>query len=358
VLLIAGNLLADLGRGHLLPPAILAALLALGWFSVALRVTLRSRSLPWARRAAPLFLGMGLAEMLRGIDHDRLETWSLSGVLLCASMAALAARSALIDLDGAVRAEQHQLDEISVALSRASSEADQLSVWREQLTHDARNAFAGVRAAMEILERYDGRVDPNTTEGLRQAAAREIGHLEHLVTRGADQDGERFCVSDVVRSVGECARALGNDVAVRGHQTYGVGRPGDLDAVLRNLLVNAQVHAPGSTVEIRVSNCKGMATVVVADDGPGLGPVGAAQVFERGYRGPASPGSGLGLWGARELMREQGGDLSVIDGGTGATFLVTLPAAPVPTQRGNVAVLTARTNRPQAIGQPTAQHIA
>ena len=358
-LLVVEDFLPDLAHGHVLPPAILAVLLSLGWLSVALRVALHSRTLPWARRAAPLLLGMALAEMLRGLDLGRLETWTLGGVLLCASMAALATRSALMDLDRAVRAEQHQLDEVSVALSRATSEADQLTVWREQLTHDARNAFAGVRAAMEILERYDGRVDPGTSAGLRLAAAQEIGHLEHLVTRSAGQARARFSVSDVVRDVGECARALGHDVSVRGHETHGIGMPGDLDAVLRHLLANVQIHAAGSKVDIRVTTSNGRAAILFSDDGPGLSAADARRAFDRGYRGPASPGSGLGLWGARELMRQRGGDLALVEDGPGATFLLTLPAsaeAPpalpvrVPAQRttprlthhGGVPVLTPR----------------
>jgi signal transduction histidine kinase len=54
-----------------------------------------------------------------------------------------------------------------------------------------------------------------------------------------------------------------------------------------------------------------------------------AHVFERGYHGAGSPGEGLGLHGARVLMREQGGELALDPTGPGARFVLTLPATQV-----------------------------
>ena len=45
---------------------------------------------------------------------------------------------------------------------------------------------------------------------------------------------------------------MGARVSVQGLPVHAVGRPGDLAAVLKNLLVNAQTHAPGSQVRFRV----------------------------------------------------------------------------------------------------------
>ena len=68
--------------------------------------------------------------------------------------------------------------------------------------------------------------------------------------------------------------------------------------------------------------------ITYADNGPGLDEITAGHAFERGYRGPASEGSGLGLHDARELMRSQGGDVEIDRGPDtrGARFVVTLPA--------------------------------
>ena len=54
------------------------------------------------------------------------------------------------------------------------------------------------------------------------------------------------------------------------------------------------------------------------------------SIFERSRRGSTSDGvegSGLGLYVASRLMREQGGDLWVTDNpGGGAAFVMSLPA--------------------------------
>ena len=325
-LLLAQDQVPALLSGEL-PVMLMAAARSLGWFAVAVHAAMLCEVVPWARRAAPLFLGMGIAETLRAFDQGRMDSWTFGGVMLCASMAALAARSALLDLDVAVRADQDQLTDLSAALGRVSGRADEMVMWREQLTHDARNACAGLRAAMDILERYDGRVDPSITERLRVAALQEIGHIEHLLTRSSTQPSHTFEVTEVVRAVGDAARALGAQVAVHGAAVEGTGRAEDLAAVLKNLLVNAQTHAPDSRVDIEVTADDETVTITCSDDGPGLSNADTARLFERGYRAATSPGSGLGLYAARELMRERGGDLRLGLARQGATFLVTLPVA-------------------------------
>jgi signal transduction histidine kinase len=312
--------------------------LSAGWCGVAAWTARQAAALPWARRTAPLFLAMGLAEALRALDLGYVGAWAFGSVLLWAAVAALATRSALNDLDQALIAHQHEFADLAVSLQRASGRAEEMKVWREQFTHDACNAFAGLRAAMTILERYDGQVDQGTTERLRQAAVREIGHLEHLLTRSSSQPCERLEVSEVVQRVAQSARVLGAHVSFQGHHAEAFGRPGDLAAVLKNLLVNAQTHAPGSRITILVTSDQDTVTVTVSDDGPGLTRDEAERAFERGYRGHASPGSGLGLFAARELMREQGGDLVLGDPQPGATFHLTLSTAPLEPH----AVLTVR----------------
>jgi signal transduction histidine kinase len=83
-------------------------------------------------------------------------------------------------------------------------------------------------------------------------------------------------------------------------------------------------------------------TVTCADDGPGLRPEEAARAFERGFRGCTSPGSGLGLHGARELMREQGGELALTPSPRGATFALTLRRAEVTTLRKRPVLVPAQ----------------
>ncbi|WP_231389038.1 HAMP domain-containing sensor histidine kinase [Marmoricola sp. URHB0036] len=347
VLLAAQQVAPHTMTGQALPGMVLATVRALAWFGVALYAATRAPELAWAGRVAPLLMGMGFAEALRGLDLARPGAWTFAALLVCVSMAALSTRAALLDLDDAVSADERGRTDLSQALTLVSQEAVGLSEWREQLTHDARNACAGLRAALSILERQDGRIDPATRERLRLAAAQELGHIEHLINRSADEPCAPFEVSEVVRRVAEAAWAVGARVSVQGLPVHALGRPGDLAAVLKNLLVNAQTHAPGSQVRFAVTSDEGIVTITCADDGPGLSPEEACRAFDRGFRGRASNGSGLGLHGARELMLEQGGDLVLDPTGTGATFVTTLPhvavstrprqAVRVPTQRVHAA---------------------
>jgi signal transduction histidine kinase len=333
LLLAAQHLAPHTMTGRALPAMVLAGVRALSWFGVALYAATRATELLWARRVAPLLMGMGFAEALRGLDLGRSGAWTFAALLVCLSMAALSTRAALMDLEDAVSADEQGRNDLSQELTRVSQEAVGLTEWREQLTHDARNACAGLRAALSILERQDGRIDPDTRERLRLAAVQELGHIEHLINRSDEEPCAPFEVTEVVRRVAEAAWAVGARVSVQGLPVHAVGRPGDLAAVLKNLLVNAQTHAPGSQVRFRVGSDAGTVTVTCADDGPGLTPEEATRAFERGFRGRASQGSGLGLHGARALMVEQGGDLALDPAIAGATFVMTLPRVPVPTRQ-------------------------
>jgi signal transduction histidine kinase len=316
-----------------LPAVVMSGMRAAAWFGVSLYAFSRAQEMPWAHRVAPLLLGMGIADALRGLDLGRPGAWTFAALLVCLSMAALTARAAMIDLEQAVRADEQGRTDLSLALSRVSEEAVGLTEWREQLTHDARNACAGVRAALSILERHDGRIDRATRDRLRLAAVQELGHIEHLLTRSAEEPCAPFEVSEVVRDVAQAAWAMGTRVSVQGVAIHAVGRPGDLAAVLKNLLVNAQTHAPGSLVRLRIVADADSVTITCADDGPGLSPEDAGRAFERGFHGSASAGSGLGLHGARELMLEQGGDLTIEPTNVGATFALTLQRADVSARR-------------------------
>ncbi len=96
--------------------------------------------------------------------------------------------------------------------------------------------------------------------------------------------------------------------------------------VFRNLIENAIQYTPAGT---SITLSAGRATVIIADDGPGIAPQAAALLFERFRRGPNAPGfgAGLGLPIARCIMERQGGHLSLDpDTDRGARFVIGFPA--------------------------------
>ncbi len=100
---------------------------------------------------------------------------------------------------------------------------------------------------------------------------------------------------------------------------------GQLYRVIYNLAENA-LQMGAHTVAVRARRAAGRVEIEVADDGPGLPPKALQSLFVP-FKGSArSGGSGLGLAIARELMRVQGGDLTLAtNNASGATFRLELP---------------------------------
>lgn len=104
--------------------------------------------------------------------------------------------------------------------------------------------------------------------------------------------------------------------------------PARLLQVFGNLLTNAARHGrPSGTIRVIVDADDHAARIAVEDDGPGIPEPDRERVFERFFRGSTtSPGLGLGLSIARDLVVAQGGTIRVEDAPTGgARFVVHLP---------------------------------
>jgi two-component system, OmpR family, sensor kinase len=82
--------------------------------------------------------------------------------------------------------------------------------------------------------------------------------------------------------------------------------------IIRILLDNALTHTPeGTSISISTERRDGAVSLVVADNGPGIGPHDRNRVFDRFYTGDRVSGSGLGLAIARELAMRMKGELAV-----------------------------------------------
>jgi two-component system, OmpR family, sensor kinase len=110
---------------------------------------------------------------------------------------------------------------------------------------------------------------------------------------------------------------------------------GDGDAlqqVFANLIANTRIHARDASVEITVDELDDAhAVVTVTDDGPGMSPDIADNVFDRFFRAGQSPtsdvrSSGLGLSIVAAIVDNHGGSIDLdTSPGAGSTFTLTLP---------------------------------
>ncbi|WP_295049913.1 ATP-binding protein, partial [uncultured Paracoccus sp.] len=117
---------------------------------------------------------------------------------------------------------------------------------------------------------------------------------------------------------------LPDGLAVMGEQVR-------LEQILVNLLTNAfeaQEGTPDPWIRIGVADDGGRIILTVADNGPGLPPQLAGQVFAP-FATSKAQGLGLGLVISRDIARDLGGELIACDPvpGQGATFCLTLRKA-------------------------------
>jgi signal transduction histidine kinase len=103
--------------------------------------------------------------------------------------------------------------------------------------------------------------------------------------------------------------------------------PARIREVMSNLLTNALRHTPrGGSVDLSVQRGVGEAVVTVRDTGTGMSSDQLDRIFDRFYRSPDSPGSGLGLPIARDLVEAHGGAMTATsEVGHGTTLRFTLP---------------------------------
>jgi signal transduction histidine kinase len=108
---------------------------------------------------------------------------------------------------------------------------------------------------------------------------------------------------------------------------------GVLKTVLRNLLDNAAKYGGADQpVRVTVARQGDWAAIEVRDQGIGLAAEEREKIFEKFYRVGEemvrqTEGTGLGLYLARELIRQLGGDITAESPGVGkgTSFRVTLP---------------------------------
>jgi signal transduction histidine kinase len=212
-------------------------------------------------------------------------------------------------------------------------------------SHELRTPLTVIRASAEHLARHADRPVSESRDALDDIEA-EVGHLsalvEDLLLLARSDSGavelERVpldlgdVASDAASAVGRAAAGHGITVRVDPEPAMLTGDPARLRQLVMILADNAVRHSPpGGEVDVTVRRAGAVASLEVADQGPGIRPEDMAHVFDRFWRAPGAPsgGTGLGLSIAHWITERHGGRIGVAnrDGG-GAVFRVELPATP------------------------------
>ncbi|MGB7587376.1 MAG: HAMP domain-containing sensor histidine kinase, partial [Solirubrobacterales bacterium] len=211
-------------------------------------------------------------------------------------------------------------------------------------SHQLRTPLTGLRLRLENLADKVRGGGGQTADEL-DAAMREIDRLSQIVdellvlSRAGEHElpGERIDLGDAVVRAAErwrdTAREPGIALEIRRRDGNAAGAwcsRSDLDRSIDALVENALRYSPrNSTVQI----VAGRGRIEILDEGPGLERGEEETVFERFSRGSAGrhgpSGTGLGLPIARELTRQWGGDVTLVnrdDGGLCA--VIEVPEVP------------------------------
>jgi PAS domain S-box-containing protein len=152
---------------------------------------------------------------------------------------------------------------------------------------------------------------------------------------------ERVDVAWVVRAAVESMSpsAAEKQIEIRLHTSersaWVLGETKRLQQVVWNLVSNAvKFTPPGGLVDVRIESTPGRVRICVQDTGRGIDPGFVPHVFDAFRQEPSSDeqgrGLGLGLAIVKRLVELHGGDIRADSEGLGrgATFVITLPAAP------------------------------
>lgn len=215
----------------------------------------------------------------------------------------------------------------AIANIRLGDDAIELDAHRaKDRLHEVRATVAGIGLTYRLLSDEHVRLSGADRTRLEHLYDREITRLERLLRDDEPSASENVDVQAAVDPVVESLRLRGHRVTWEGTEAIAIGRGDDITEIVHVLLENSARHAPAADISVRVENSPTHLLLRVTDTGPGVPSALLPRLFERGIRGPESPGEGIGLNIARRLAREMGGDivLDLDSQKSGAAFTVAL----------------------------------
>ena len=234
------------------------------------------------------------------------------------------------------------LSRIEEAFAERAATEEKLRRFLADASHELRTPLTSIRGYSEVFGR--AKDDPEDLELAMRRIEEEskrmgvmVEELLVLARLGEGREPEKLPV-DLARVVDDAvndarASAPARDIVLERPETADVlGDDHQLRQVVANLLNNSLRHTPDQAqIRVLVAARDGYATLAVVDDGPGLEPDVAAQVFEPFYRADKSRaretgGAGLGLAIVAAIVEAHHGTVRLDTApGAGATFTVTLP---------------------------------
>jgi signal transduction histidine kinase len=216
-------------------------------------------------------------------------------------------------------------------------------------SHELRTPLTSVKAAAQLVGRYLQQPHPNREriESMIANLQSEIGRLETIsvdLLDAARIQREQFelkrtptdlveIASDVLTALARSGLRLPSHELVldAGEPIVGYWDAQRLRQLVSNLVSNALKYSPdGGVVRVRITTNDGFGVLTVEDDGIGIKPSEAANLFKPFERAStvrhAVGGVGLGLYISKQIVDAHGGSISLESSpGEGSRFMIRLP---------------------------------
>ncbi len=281
-------------------------------------------------------------------------TWLIAGRTLrpinklATEAQAIATRKAFNSrLDGPISDDElgRMVNALNAMLAELNTAYQQTEIQRDfvaDVSHELRAPLTTVRGNLALLQK-DLPMDEAERAAVLRDAVDEIERMSRLVnellllSRTNSSQPMQLKPVDVVVLASSTRRkatamARGRLIALQTTQDsiIATANPDALNQVLLILLDNAVKFTPAhGRIWLSVDADASRVWISVNDTGIGIPSDAQSRVFERFYRADTSrPGSGLGLYIARELVKAQGGELTMCSTpGQGSCFTISLPRA-------------------------------
>lgn len=213
-------------------------------------------------------------------------------------------------------------------LASRAERAETLLAREQDRMHELRATVSGIALSQRLLQDRRVTLSRRTRTRLERLRGAELGRVERLLVDTPQRPAAPVELAKVLDPLVDAVRLKGHDVHWKGTLCRAWGRADDIGEIAHILLDNATRHAAGQEIVLDVADRGDWVELRVRDSGPGVSPVLAQDVFERGTRAATSRGEGIGLHIARRLANDLGGDLWLEPAASGAVFVLRLPPDP------------------------------
>jgi PAS domain S-box-containing protein len=242
-------------------------------------------------------------------------------------------------LDAEVRARTRQLEQINADVVRQAEQVRDLSVrlmkiQDEERRHVARELHDSAGQTLAVLGMSVGALiskletiapelaqDAGRIDEFVQQLHREIRTTSYLLHPPLlDESGLASAVSWYVQGLNERS---GLAIALEIGEDFG-RLPADMELAIFRIvqegLTNIHRHSGSNSAGIRIARDDHRVRIAIADQGKGMSPERLAEIQSRG--------SGVGIRGMRERVRQFRGDMKIESSGSGTNIVMSLPIPP------------------------------